>query len=91
MNYLMQVLKYLMKKLINHNESIFIAGGAGMVGKAINKVLIKAGYGSKNSRGKIFSPSRKELDLSDYSSLEKWFKKNRPSVVIIAAARVGGG
>jgi len=79
-----------MKKLINHNESIFIAGGAGMVGKAINKVLIKAGYGSKNSRGKIFAPSRKELDLSDYSSLEKWFKKNRPSVVIIAAARVGG-
>ena len=79
-----------MNKLINHNETIFIAGGVGMVGKAIHKLLIKEGYGNKNTGGRILAPSRKEIDLSDYVSLEKWFKKNRPSVVIIAAAKVGG-
>ena len=79
-----------MKKLINHDESIFIAGGTGMVGKAIYKTLLKAGYGNKKNGGEIFAPTRKELDLSDYVSLESWFKKNKPTVVIISAAKVGG-
>ena len=42
-----------MKNLINKNETIFIAGGHGMVGQAIYKKLLLEGYGKKESGGKI--------------------------------------
>ena len=79
-----------MKNLINKNETIFIAGGHGMVGQAIYKKLLLEGYGKKESGGKILRPSREELNLTNYDSVTKWFKKNRPTIVIIAAAKVGG-
>ena len=40
--------------------------------------------------GKLFTPSRKELNLIDKESVRNWFSQNRPTVVIIAAAKVGG-
>ena len=79
-----------MTNLINLNDKIFIAGGNGMVGSAIKKALITKNYGEKLHGGEIISPSRKELDLTDFLSLENWFMRNRPTVVIIAAAKVGG-
>ena len=79
-----------MINLINKNETIFIAGGHGMVGQAIYKKLLLAGYGIHTNGGKILRPSREELDLTNYDSVSKWFKKNRPSIVIISAAKVGG-
>ena len=79
-----------MNKLINYDDRVFIAGGHGMVGNAIYKTLISYGYGISNRGGEIKRPSRKELDLTNYNELEKWFKNNIPTVVIIAAAKVGG-
>ena len=79
-----------MNNLINKNESIFIAGGYGMVGKAIYKKLLNSGYGNKENGGKILRPTRKELNLTNYESLANWFIKNKPTVVIISAAKVGG-
>ena len=79
-----------MKNLISKSESIFIAGGHGMVGKAIYKNLLNFGYGKSDKGGTILRPTRKELDLTNYDSVLNWFKKNKPSVVIIAAAKVGG-
>ncbi len=79
-----------MKTLISKSEKIFIAGGYGMVGSAIFKKLTEKGYGNKSEGGIILRPSRKELDLRDFNKLEKWFNKNKPSIVIIAAAKVGG-
>ena len=35
-------------------------------------------------------PSHKELDLLDSERVNNWFQKNAPSVVIHAAAKVGG-
>ena len=55
-----------MGNLINKNESIFIAGGYGMVGKAIYKKLLYSGYGNKDNGGKILRPTRKELNLTNY-------------------------
>jgi len=78
-----------MKKKILLNEKIFVAGATGMAGSAICRCLYKNGYG-KNNGGQILTPSRKELDLLDINSLQKWFKKYKPTVVIIAAAKVGG-
>ena len=74
---------------INQNEKIFIAGGRGMVGSAIIRALLKNGY-KNNSDSNIFFPNREELDLTNYDLTEKWFEKHRPTIVIIAAAKVGG-
>ena len=73
---------------IGFDERIFIAGGYGMVGSAIYRRLIFLKYGLKN--GQILRPSKKTLNLLNKNQVDEWFKKNKPSVVIIAAARVGG-
>ena len=69
--------------LINREDSIFIAGHNGMVGRAIKKL-------EENSYNNLLLPSRKELDLSNESLVKDWFNKYRPKVVILAAAKVGG-
>ncbi len=79
-----------MTKLISLDDRIFIAGASGMVGSSILRTLKNAGYGHKDSSGVILAPSRKELDLSDYSNVWDWFQKFKPNVVIIAAGKVGG-
>ena len=71
------------------NERVLIAGANGMVGSAIKKAL-------QNLKKKeevdfeILSPSRKELDFSDFSKVLEWYEIFNPTIVIIAAAKVGG-
>ena len=79
-----------MKKLISLKDHIFIAGAYGMVGSSIYRTFKEAGYGQKDLGGVIYAPSRNELDLLDYSSVLDWFQKFKPSVVVIAAGKVGG-
>ena len=79
-----------MKKKISLDDRIFIAGSNGMAGKAIYKSLKKAGYGSFNQNGEILTPTRRDLDLLKIKEVEQWFSNNKPTVVIIAAAKVGG-
>ena len=79
-----------MKNKISKDERIFVAGAKGMAGSAICRSLVKKGYGLKENDGNLFTPSRNDLDLLCYESVINWFKKNKPSVVIIAAAKVGG-
>ncbi len=78
-----------MLKKVTLGEKVFVAGASGMAGNAICKALFNKGYGKANG-GEILKPSRKELDLLDAIAVTKWFEKNKPSVVIIAAAKVGG-
>ena len=61
----------------------FIAGQEGMVGQAIYKLLKKNNFN-------IVDCKRKNLDLTCQEKVNQWFKKNKPSVVINAAGRVGG-
>ncbi len=77
-------------KEINLNEKIFIAGARGMAGSSIHRKLLKSGYGNSKIGGSILFPSRKELDLLDIIKVKNWFEKNKPTVVILAAAKVGG-
>ncbi len=77
-------------KKINLNEKIFIAGASGMVGSAVCRALKKYGYGLKENMGKILKPNRNELDLLDHKKVDNWFTEKKPSVVILAAAKVGG-
>ena len=65
------------------NSKIFIAGQEGLVGSSIYKFL-------KKKKKKLIKCSRNELDLTNQNLVRKWFKKNRPDVVINAAGRVGG-
>ena len=79
-----------MKKFIQPNEKIFIAGSNGMVGRAAKKSLLKYGYGLKENDGLLLTPSRQDLDLLDFEKVKLWFEVHKPSVVILAAAKVGG-
>lgn len=76
--------------LINKCEKIFIAGANGMVGSSIGRILKKYEYGLEKYNGKLLTPKRNELNLLDYSSVFSWMEKHRPTVVIVAAAKVGG-
>ena len=77
-----------MTNKINKNDKIFIAGGTGMVGSAIKRELMNTGYGITSNE--ILTPTRSELNLLNLYEVEKWFELNKPTVVIIAAAKVGG-
>lgn len=79
-----------MQKLISKSERVLVAGARGMAGQAIVRALNKSGYGLKENGGIILTPSREELDLLDFKKVDNWFRKFRPTVVILAAAKVGG-
>ena len=65
-------------------KKIFIAGQEGMVGAAIFKII-------KTSKlFNVISCNRKDLDLTNQKLVEKWFKNNKPEIVINAAGKVGG-
>ena len=70
--------------MINLNSKIFIAGHNGMLGSSILRKLRNKGY--KN----IIIVNKKNLDLRDQNSVQKFIKKKKPDAVIIAAAKVGG-
>ena len=74
--------------LLEKEDKIFVAGSKGMVGSAICRLLIKNGY--SEARENLLTTSRKSLDFTNSFEVEKWFKNNKPDVVIIAAAKVGG-
>ena len=80
----------MVKKKLFKNDKILLAGSNGMVGKAILRKLVKNGYGKDKFDGKIFTPSKQKLNYLNYSELENWFDINKPNIVIIAAAKVGG-
>ena len=71
-------------KYINKENKIFIAGHKGMVGSAIARNLKNNGYPN------LLMVKRSDLDLTDTYSVKKWYKVNKPDIVIIAAAKVGG-
>ncbi len=69
---------------IDTSQKIFIAGHNGMVGSAIHRTLRSRGYSNF-----ILRTSR-ELDLRRQSETEAFFDKERPDIVYLAAAKVGG-
>jgi len=70
--------------LISTNDRIFVAGHRGMAGSAIARCLQAEGYGH------LLTVSRSDLDLMDGAAVAAWFADQRPDVVVLAAARVGG-
>ena len=70
--------------MIKKNDKIYLAGHTGLVGSAILRLLKKKNY--KN----IIIANRKKLDLLNQNKVERFLKRNKPKIVIIAAAKVGG-
>jgi nucleoside-diphosphate-sugar epimerase len=73
-----------MPPLITPADRIFVAGHAAVAGSAICRALERAGYHH------LLTASRSELDLLDGQAVERWFAQHQPTVVVLAAAKVGG-
>ncbi len=69
---------------MNKTNKIYIAGHRGMVGSAIYRNLINNNYQS------ILTKEFNELDLRDQYQVEQLFKTEKPDIVVVAAAKVGG-
>jgi len=69
---------------MDNSNKIFIAGHTGMVGSAIIRRIKQDGF--KN----FILRSHQELDLVDQKSTQKFFSEEKPEIVFIAAAKVGG-
>ena len=66
------------------SERIYLAGHTGLVGSGILRALRERGYNNLVCR------TIEELDLTDQAKTRAFFAEERPQVVIVAAARVGG-
>jgi GDP-L-fucose synthase len=69
---------------VNQNKKVYIAGHNGMVGSSIVRRFKKLGYDNLVLR------SSSELDLTDAVAVKSFFDLEKPEIVILAAARVGG-
>lgn len=70
--------------LINRQDRIFVAGHTGLVGSAITETLRNKGYKD------IVTVAIDELNLLDQVKTNEFFAQTRPTVVFLAAAKVGG-
>lgn len=69
---------------ITKNEKIYVAGHNGLVGNAIMRNLKEKGYDN------IICRSHREMDLTDQKAVQDFLAAEKPQVVILAAAKVGG-
>lgn len=65
------------------NKRVFVAGHKGMVGQSIVRAL-------NNESCHILTVGRDQVDLRNQAAVHQWFDQNKPDVVFLAAAKVGG-
>src|SRR5437016_6749760 len=70
--------------MMDKSEKIFDAGHRGMVGSALIRRLESEGFSN------LLVRDRPKLDLRDESAVAKFFAEEKPAVVVLAAAKVGG-
>jgi GDP-L-fucose synthase len=71
-------------QIMDKTDKIFVAGHRGMVGSALMRRL------EAEALSNIVTRERTQLDLTDESAVAKFFEEERPHIVIVAAAKVGG-
>lgn len=69
---------------MNKTDKIYVAGHRGLVGSAIVRNLKSKGYTN------IIGRTHQELELTDQTAVREFFEEERPDVVVLAAAKVGG-
>ena len=73
---------------MNSEQKVFVAGHRGLVGSAITRALQKRK--DSGEQWEILTRSRSELDLLDGRAVREFFLAERPTHVVVAAAKVGG-
>jgi len=68
------------------NQKIYVAGHRGMVGSAIYRQLLSQGVAANQ----IITRTHAELDLTNQSTVRRFFEVEKPTQVYMAAAKVGG-
>jgi GDP-L-fucose synthase len=68
----------------SRHDVIYVAGHRGLAGSAIYRALKRAGYVH------VVGETHNRLDLTQVRAVDRYFDEARPSVVILAAAKVGG-
>lgn len=69
---------------MDKTDRIFIAGHRGLLGSAIVRRLETDSYRN------LLKRDRAELDLTNESAVATFFRRERPDIVVLAAAKVGG-
>ena len=69
---------------MEQTAKIYIAGHRGMVGSGLERKLRKEGHNN------IVTRTSSKLDLRNQQAVNDFFEKEKPSYVILAAAKVGG-
>ena len=64
-------------------KRVYVAGHRGMVGSALVRRLAREDC-------TVLTPDRTALDLKDQRAVRSWFASEKPDVVFLAAAKVGG-
>ena len=71
-------------QIMDKSDKIFVAGYRGMVGSALMRRLEAEAFSN------VVTRERAQLDLTDESAVAKFFVEEKPDIVILAAAKVGG-
>ena len=66
------------------SDKFYVAGHRGLVGSAIVRLLRTRGFSD------LITRVHSELDLRDQSVVRNFFAQEKPDIVVLAAARVGG-
>ena len=69
---------------MNKTDKIYVAGHRGLVGSAIVRNLKSKGYTN------VIGRTHQELELTDQAAVRAFFEEEKPDVVVLAAAKVGG-
>ncbi len=69
---------------MDKKTKFYVAGHTGMVGSAITRRLRQKGYTN------IIGRTMEELDLTNQQDVSAFFETEKPEVVVLAAAKVGG-
>lgn len=64
-------------------KRVYVAGHRGMVGSAVVRRLAQESC-------TVLTATRAEADLIDQDAVRAWFEREKPEVVVVAAAKVGG-
>ena len=69
---------------VDKSDKIFIAGHRGLVGSALVRKLAQDGFSN------VLVRDRAALDLRSAAAVDRFFAEEKPAVVVLAAAKVGG-
>lgn len=69
---------------ICRQDRVLVTGAHGMLGRRVVQAL------QRGAAKDVLAPSRRDLDLCDARAVSDYFANQRPSVVLMLAARVGG-